>query len=108
MNYQALSPKYAVSAQIKPADATQIKAAGFTVVISNRPDGEEAQQPTAEVMRAACEEAGLKFYHFPMQGPNAASEDVTQLQHLLQEDEKIFAFCRSGNRSGIFYQKATE
>jgi protein tyrosine phosphatase (PTP) superfamily phosphohydrolase (DUF442 family) len=43
-----------------------------------------------------------------MRGPEAAAEDVDQLRGLLaQPNEKVFAFCRTGNRSGIFYQKAT-
>ncbi|MEX0584496.1 MAG: TIGR01244 family sulfur transferase [Natronospirillum sp.] len=107
MNYQALSPHYAVAAQIQPSDVNKIKADGFGIVISNRPDGEEPNQPTAEAIRAACADVGLAFYHCPMNGPNVASEDVQQLKTLLQGDEKIFAFCRTGNRSSVFYQQAT-
>lgn len=104
MNYQALSPNYVVSPQIRLADIAAIKADGFKVVISNRPDGEEAGQPTAADVKAACDEAGLAFYHCPMQGPSVKPEDVDVLRGLLQEDNKIFAFCRTGNRSSMFFQ----
>ncbi|MFY0666217.1 MAG: TIGR01244 family phosphatase [Natronospirillum sp.] len=106
MNYQALSPSYAVSPQIQLSDIVDIKADGFKVVISNRPDGEEAGQPSAAAVQAACEEAGLEFHHCPMNGPNVDPADVEKLKQLLAGEQKIFAFCRTGNRSSIFYQYA--
>lgn len=108
MNYQALSSRYAVAPQIQLEDVPHIKADGFQVVISNRPDGEADDQPTAAEIREACETAGLEFYHCPMQGPNVAPEDVETLRGLLETDQKVFAFCRTGNRSSMFYQQATE
>lgn len=108
MNYQAISPKYAVSPQIRPEDIAQLKADGFKVVISNRPDGEADDQPSAAEIKAACDQAGLEFRHYPMNGPAADPEHVAALRELLAEDGKIFAFCRTGNRSSIFFQKATE
>lgn len=106
MNYQALSNKYAVAPQIRPEDVTDIKADGFDIVISNRPDGEAADQPSAAEIKAACESAGLTFYHFPMNGPQVAPEHVAELRQLLEGEERIFAFCRTGNRSSIFFQQA--
>lgn len=106
MNYQALGPNYAVSPQIQVRDIVEIKADGFKIVISNRPDGEEAGQPTAAEIKAACDDAGLTFYHCPMNGPNVDPADVDTLKGLLTEGKKIFAFCRTGNRSSIFYQYA--
>ncbi|MDE3029426.1 MAG: TIGR01244 family phosphatase, partial [Paracoccaceae bacterium] len=40
MEIRALTPDYAVSPQIEPADVAAIKAAGYTTVICNRPDRE--------------------------------------------------------------------
>jgi uncharacterized protein (TIGR01244 family) len=108
MNYQTLTDRYAVAAQIQASDVADLKADGFTTIICNRPDGEEPGQPTAADIAQACAQAGVAFLHCPMRGPEAAAEDVDQLRDLLaQPNEKVFAFCRTGNRSGIFYQKAT-
>ena len=106
MNYQALSANYVVAPQIRPEDLTEIKADGFGIVISNRPDGEAEGQPSAAEIRQACENANLEFYHFPMNGPSVAPEHVAELRELLNGDQKIFAFCRTGNRSSIFFQQA--
>ena len=47
MNIVKLTDKLAVSAQISPEDVAQIAAAGFKVLINNRPDGEEGTQASA-------------------------------------------------------------
>jgi uncharacterized protein (TIGR01244 family) len=108
MNYQTITERYSVAAQIQAEDVAAIKADGFTTIISNRPDHEEPGQPSAADIASACSAAGIEFLHCPMRGAEVADEDVEQLRGLLaQPDEKIFAFCRTGNRSGIFYQKAT-
>lgn len=108
MNYQSITNRYAVAAQIQPEDVTAIKADGFTVIICNRPDNEEPGQPAADNIANACAQEGLIFLHCPMRGTEIADSDVDQLRDLLaQPSEKIFAFCRTGNRSGIYYQKAT-
>ena len=108
MKYQALSAHYAVAPQIQPQDITAIKSDGFGVVICNRPDGEAADQATADSIREACEQAGLEFLFCVMNGPETNTADVDQLRTLLAGEKKIFAYCRTGNRSSIFYQKATE
>ncbi len=40
MDIRPLTPDYAVSPQIDPGDLPAIKAAGYVMVIDNRPDGE--------------------------------------------------------------------
>ena len=44
-----------IAGQIAPADVAALKADGVTMIINNRPDGEDAGQPTsAEIEAAAC------------------------------------------------------
>lgn len=108
MNFQTITERYAVAPQIQAADVASLKAQGFTTVICNRPDNEEPNQPSAAEIAQACADAGLNFLHCPMRGAEVATDDVEQLRTLLAHPaEKIFAFCRTGNRSGIYYQKAT-
>ena len=66
MDIRALTPTYAVSPQIDPSDLPAIKAAGYTTVIDNRPDGEIPPDLHTEVMRAAAEALGLVFIANPI------------------------------------------
>lgn len=104
MDIRALTPDYAVSPQIDPADAEAIAAAGFTTVICNRPDGEVPPGLRAADVRAACEAAGLRFVENPMQ-PGTLDPAVLQGQGdaMAGADGPVFAYCASGNRSAILW-----
>ena len=52
MNITQVSNDYAVSPQLTSADIDTLKDMGFTTVICNRPDNEEAGQPTAAEIAA--------------------------------------------------------
>lgn len=95
-----------VSGQILPADVAKAKSSGVTMIISNRPDGEEPGQPTAGEIRHAAEAQGLAFRHVPITrgiGPS----DVEAMQEALEEaDGKVLAYCRTGNRSTLVWAVA--
>ena len=61
-----ITPDFAVSPQISTTQLPQLKAAGFTTVICNRPDHEDAGQPTFAEIKAAAEAAGIEAYHIPI------------------------------------------
>ena len=60
MDIRRIDARIAVSPQIDPADIPAIKAAGFTAIVNNRPDGEEPGQPSGDAVRAAAEDAGRR------------------------------------------------
>ena len=47
MDIKPLNPGISVSPQIAPGDMAEIAAQGFKAIICNRPDGEEAGQPSS-------------------------------------------------------------
>src|SRR3546814_15265252 len=66
MTIRSLTPALRVSPQIDPADVVALAASGFRSIVCNRPDGEEAGQPTAAAIAAAAEAHGLRFVHIPV------------------------------------------
>ncbi len=94
-----LSHNLAVAPQIQPQDVADIAAAGYRVLINNRPDGEEVGQPTAAEIAAAAEAAGLACYHFPVTAHNFPGPDFDRMRALLDDDSQpVLAFCRTGTR----------
>jgi uncharacterized protein (TIGR01244 family) len=95
-----------VSGQIQPGDVAGLKASGFSMIISNRPDGEEPGQPTAAEIQDAAEAEGLEFRHVPIiRGIGPA--DVEAMQEALEAAPgKLLAYCRSGNRSALTWAVA--
>ena len=59
MTLVRISDKLAVAGQPAPEALRQLKTDGFTAVINNRPDGEEAHQPGTVAEKSAAEDAGL-------------------------------------------------
>ena len=99
MNIVKLTDNLAVSAQISPEDVEAIAAAGYQVLINNRPDGEEATQPTAAQIAVAAENAGMEYHHMPVTAGNFPGSDFDAMCDLLDDPARpVLAFCRSGTR----------
>ena len=94
-----LDDRFSVSGQIRVEDIRALAEDGVTVLINNRPDGEEPGQPSDEEIGRAAEFAGMSYFSAPYQGRPTA-EAVAMVQHVLRgPDQQIHAFCRSGMRS---------
>ena len=105
--FAALSDKYAVAGQITPADVVEIATMGFTTVICNRPDGEDAGQPGADEIRAACESHGLEFHLLPIVSPGIDPATVVDFIALYRSaSRRVLGYCRSGTRSAMLWQIA--
>jgi uncharacterized protein (TIGR01244 family) len=97
-----LDDKVMVSGQVAPHEVAGLAEQGVTVLVNNRPDGEEPGQPLAGDIEAAAEAAGITYRHVPIiRGIGPA--DVESMQEAMREAEggKLLAFCRSGTRSAM-------
>ena len=102
-----LDDKTLVDGQIGPDDVPTLKAMGVTLIVNNRPDGEDAGQPTSDEIEAAAKAAGIEYRHVPIArglGPSDI-EAMREAMHSASEG-KLFAFCRSGNRSTLAWAVA--
>lgn len=107
MDIRALTPDYAVSPQIEPADLVAIKAAGYVTVIDNRPDGEIPPHLHTPVMRVAAEALGLTFIANPVISGQLTMENVTaQSAAMAASPGPVFAYCASGNRCSVVWALA--
>ena len=99
MEIRALTPAYAVSPQIDLSDMAAIKAAGFTTLIDNRPDGEIPGSLQTAAMREAAEAAGLTFVAIPLMPGNITDANIkAQAAAAAAATGPVFAYCASGNR----------
>ena len=99
MNVIKLTETLGVSQQISPASVAEIAAAGYRVLINNRPDGEEPNQPANDEIAAAAEAAGLEYYFLPITAMNFPGPDFDQMCQLLADSTNpVLAFCRTGTR----------
>ena len=94
-----VTDSFTVAPQIAVSDLAEAAALGFTLVINNRPDGEQPGQPTSAEMEAAARAAGLDYVHIPVVGgPGPAQVEAVQAA-VAEAKGPVLAFCRSGTRS---------
>ncbi len=100
MKINRVDENFAVAPQIAPQDMAQLAQDGFTTVICNRPDDEDAGQPDAAAMRDAAQAAGLAFHHIPVAGAGFTPDAVEAFRKARREATgPVLAYCRSGTRS---------
>lgn len=100
MKLAYVNETFAVSPQLEPSDMRGLADTGFRVVICNRPDGEEPDQPDVASMRQAAEAAGLAFHHIPVSGGEFPADAIEAFAKVRSEtDGRMLAFCRTGTRS---------
>src|SRR5690349_7129226 len=97
-----LDDRVMVSGQVAPHEVAALAEQGVTVLVNNRPDGEEPGQPLAGDIEEAAAAAGIAYRHVPIiRGIGPA--DVESMQEAMRASEggKLLAFCRSGTRSAL-------
>ncbi|MCE6952678.1 TIGR01244 family phosphatase [Cereibacter sphaeroides] len=107
MSIRPLTDRYAVSPQITPQDLPALRAAGYTTIIDNRPDGEIPPPLHSAEMRRAAEAAGFVFVENPVIGGAITLENVARQRAAIDAaDGPVLAYCASGNRSSIVWALA--
>ena len=104
MDYKHLDSSISVSPQISAADIPSIQAAGFKSIVCNRPDEEEAGQPTYASVEAAAIAAGLPILNIPVISGRITRQNMIDMKRAMDELPKpVFAYCRSGARCANLY-----
>ena len=95
-----VTDKLHVGTQVTAGDIERAKGEGIAAIVNNRPDGEEAGQPTAADVRRAAEAAGLGYTHLPVVSGRIGEDDVRAFQKAVAAAPgPVLAHCRSGTRS---------
>lgn len=99
-----LNPAVSVAPQIGSAGVAAAKAAGFTLIINNRPDGEAPGQPPGAEIEAAAAAAGIAYEHIPMANGALTPETIHAVRAALDAaGGRTLMFCRSGTRSTMLW-----
>ncbi|MBA5778880.1 TIGR01244 family phosphatase [Stappia sp. F7233] len=99
MDIRRLTATLSVAPQVQAEDMAELAALGFKTVICNRPDGEDAGQPSADAVRDAALAAGLAYHHQPVISGGVTEDDGVAFGELMSQVEKpVLAYCRTGTR----------
>ena len=102
-----LDRKTLISGQIAAAEVAALRQAGVTMIVNNRPDGEDSDQPTSAEIEAEARAAGMEYRHIPIiRGMGPSDVDAMRQAIAGVGDGRMLAFCRSGNRSALVWAVA--
>ena len=97
--FRKVTDGFSVAPQIEISDIARARTEGFVLVINNRPDGEQPDQPTSAQMEAAAKAAGIAYVHIPVRGGPTPEQVEIEQQLLADTEGPVLAYCRSGTRS---------
>lgn len=104
MQSARLDDEFFVSAQLQVADLPGLYERGVRSLICNRPDCEEAGQPTSDEIAAAASNLDMKFAYIPVQSNGLDEVSVAAFAHALTTlPGPTLAYCRTGNRSASLW-----
>ena len=101
-----IDDRVCVAGQIRPEDIEVLKAGGVTMIVNNRPDGEEPGQPPSAEVEAAARAAGLDYRHIPVAGGLSEGQVQAMTEALEAAGGQVVAFCKSGTRSAYLWALA--
>jgi uncharacterized protein (TIGR01244 family) len=105
--FRTVTDSLLVSPQIGIADIAAAKDMGVTLIINNRPDGEEPGAPQGDEIEAAAKAAGMAYVSIPVTHAGFAEWQLTAMADALAAYEgKTLAYCRSGTRSTLLWALA--
>lgn len=104
MTPRPLTDKLSVAAQIDPRDFSAIAEAGFTTVISNRPDSEVEPHLSSASMAHQAAQAGVQYHYLPVVNGQLDPRQVERFREILETAPgPVLAYCRSGTRSAMVW-----
>jgi uncharacterized protein (TIGR01244 family) len=100
LELKRINDQISVAGQIAPSDIEKYKAAGFTTIVNNRPDGEAPDQPDSADIATAAAAAGISYHFIPMGREGVSADMVEATRAVLNESAgPVLCFCRTGTRS---------
>ncbi len=106
-DFRKLSETMWVSPQITLEDVAAAQAAGVTLIVNNRPDGEDSSAPQGDEIAAAAAAAGIAYVAIPI-GQSGFSEPQVDalIAAMEQAPGAVLGYCRSGTRSTLLWSLA--
>jgi uncharacterized protein (TIGR01244 family) len=95
-----------VSGQIQPGEIAALGQQGVTMIVNNRPDGEETGQPLGVEIEEAATTVGIDYRTIPIIRGIGPADAEAMRDAIRQSRGKVLAFCRSGTRSALAWALA--
>ena len=105
--FRTITDRFWASPQISVAQVSEAAAEGVTLIVNNRPDDEDSDQPPGAELASAAQDAGLDYVSIPVTHAGFSLPQVEAMREALDGNSgRTLAFCRSGTRSTLLWALA--
>ena len=105
--FRQLDDRMSVAPQIDADGVREAATQGVTLIVNNRPDGEEPSAAQGAEIEAAAREAGIDYLAIPVGQGGFSQPQVDALAVALEKaDGPVLGYCRSGTRSTLLWALA--
>jgi uncharacterized protein (TIGR01244 family) len=101
MSIRQLDDRTYIGAQVHPEEVAGLAQMGVTLIVNNRPDGEDSEQPLGAQIEEAASAAGIDYRAVPIVRGIGPSDAEAIGEAIASAKGKTLLFCRSGNRSAL-------
>lgn len=106
-DFRKLSDEMFASPQLELADLAAAKGESVTLIVNNRPDGEDPDAPQGEEIESAAAELGLNYVAIPIGHSGFSEVQIDEMIAAMDRAEgKVLGYCRSGTRSTFLWSLA--
>ena len=106
-DFRKLTDSMWASPQVSTQDVAAAARQGVSLLINNRPDGEEEGQPSGDEIAAAASANGMDYVAIPVGHAGFGDAQVQAMADALDKaDGTALAYCRSGTRSTFLWALA--
>ena len=95
-----ITPQFHISAQPQLTDFKFLSGAGIALIINDRPDGEDSEQPGSAAESNAAQDAGLDYRQIPVTAATLSEACIRKFQSAISlANGPVLAHCKTGTRS---------
>lgn len=106
-DFRKLSETVLASPQIELEDIVAAKEAGVSLIVNNRPDGEDPSAPQSDEIQAEAAAQGLNYVSIPIGHSGFSEVQIDEMIAAMDQAEgKVLGYCRSGTRSTFLWSLA--
>lgn len=106
-DFRKLSERVFASPQIGLNDINEAHDFGITLIVNNRPDGEDPGALQGHDIEAAAKAAGLEYVAIPIGHSGFSEVQIDQMvDALVKATGPVLAYCRTGTRSTFLWALA--
>lgn len=99
MIYKQLNDQFSVSDQITVEDLAEIAQHDVQLLVCNRPDDEEPNQPKFADIQQAAQTLGIEATLLDFASYHIEDDNRDKLIELMEKGQKTHLYCRTGARS---------